>query len=125
MSRWKALGMVAFMAAVVGVMGYRSNQPEGFETKRESGSARDLVVEFLTSLAQEHPFLLLASAVIGFMWLGRSALHELRLFVQHATKEVREFRLEVHEGATDLRALWQAFQLRPQNERPKVPVDDT
>jgi len=78
-----------------------------------------------TSPAHEHPFLLLASAAIGFMWLGRSALHELRLFVQHATKEVREFRLEVHEGATDLRALWQAFQLRSQDERPKVPIDDT
>jgi hypothetical protein len=71
----------------------------------------DLVVAFLKSLAEDHPFLLSACAFIGFMWFARSILHKFRLFLQHLAKEVRGFRLEVHECADDLRTLWQAFKL--------------
>lgn len=66
---------------------------------------RDLVVCFLTSVAEEHPYLLLACAFIGFLWLVRSAVHKLRLFTQHVTKEVREGKVEIHEWAGDLSEL--------------------
>ena len=66
---------------------------------------RDLVVEFLISVAESHPYLLLACAFIGFLWLVRSAVHKLRLFTQHLAKEVREGKVEVHEWAGDLAEL--------------------
>jgi len=50
---------------------------------------RELLVGFLTSLAESHPYLLAACALIGFLWLARSTLHKARLFTQTVLKEVR------------------------------------
>lgn len=66
---------------------------------------RDLIVVLLTSLAQSHPYLLLACVVIGSIWLARSLLHKARLFTRTLTKEVRETKTELREWAGDLSEL--------------------
>jgi hypothetical protein len=66
---------------------------------------RDLVVEFLKSIAESHPYLLLACAFIGSIWLARSLLHKLRLFTQTLVREVRGGKVELHEWAGDLSEL--------------------
>ncbi len=84
---------------------------------------RDLVVALLTSLAESHPYLLLACAFIGLMWFARSVVHKFRLFTQHLTKEVREFRVETRELAGDLVALWQAFKSNPKPSELEIKHD--
>lgn len=66
---------------------------------------RDLVVGFLTSLAEHHPYLLLACAFIGSIWLARSLLHKVRLFTQTLVKEVRGGKAELREWGGDLSEL--------------------
>jgi hypothetical protein len=66
---------------------------------------RDLLVGILTSLAQSHPYLLSASALIGSFWLIRSFIHKGRLFTQHLTKEVRGGKAELGEWGDDLSKL--------------------
>jgi hypothetical protein len=66
---------------------------------------RELVVGFLTCIAEEHPYLLLACAFIGSIWLARSMLHKARLFTQTLVKEVRGGKAEIHEWAGDLSEL--------------------
>jgi hypothetical protein len=63
---------------------------------------RDLVVALLTYFVEHSPYLLLACAFIGLLWLVRSVVHKLRLFVQHVTKEVREGKAELREFGGDL-----------------------
>jgi len=66
---------------------------------------RELLVGFLTSLAESHPYLLAACAFIGFLWLARSTLHKARLFTQTVLKEVRGGKVELREWAGDLSEL--------------------
>lgn len=66
---------------------------------------RDLVVGLLTSLAESHPYLLLACAFIGSIWLARSLLHKARLFTQALVKEVRGGKVELREWRGDLSEL--------------------
>lgn len=63
---------------------------------------RVFVVSFLTYLAQSHPYLLLACAFIGSIWLARSVLHKVRLFTQTLLKEVRGGKVELRAWGDDL-----------------------
>lgn len=65
----------------------------------------DFVVSFLTSLAQSYPYLLLACAFIGSIWLARSLVHKARLFTQTVLKEVRGGKAELSEWGADLSEL--------------------
>lgn len=66
---------------------------------------RELVVGFLISFAQGHPYLLLACAFIGSIWLARSLVHKARLFTQTLLKEVRGGKVELREWGADLSEL--------------------
>ncbi len=66
---------------------------------------RDLVVEFLKSIAESHPYLLLACAFIGSIWLARSMLHKARLFTQTLVKEIRGGKTELRAWGGDLSEL--------------------
>ena len=66
---------------------------------------RNLIVGLLVSLAQSHPYLLLACVVIGSIWFARSLLHKTRLFTRTLTKEVRETKTELREWSGDLSEL--------------------
>ncbi|MGA8807403.1 MAG: hypothetical protein WB973_05955 [Thermoanaerobaculia bacterium] len=67
---------------------------------------QDLLVGTLTSLAQSHPYLLGASALIGSFWFVRSLIHKARLVTQHLTKEVHGGKAELGEWGSDLSELW-------------------
>jgi hypothetical protein len=60
---------------------------------------------------------------MGFMWFARSVLHKFRLFVQHLTKEVLGFRVEIHECAEDVGALLKAFKRDPRTSELKGTAD--
>lgn len=66
---------------------------------------REFVVDLLICLAQGHPYLLLACAFIGSIWLSRSLLHKVRLFTQTLVKEVRGGKAELREWSGDLSEL--------------------
>jgi hypothetical protein len=66
---------------------------------------RELVVLLLTSVAESHPYLLLACAFIGSIWLARSILHKARLFTETLVKQVRDGKHEVREWTGDLAEL--------------------
>lgn len=65
----------------------------------------DLIVGLLIALAKSHPYLLLACAFIGSIWLIRSLLHKLRLFTQTLVKEVRGGKVELRKWSGDLSEL--------------------
>jgi hypothetical protein len=66
---------------------------------------RELLVEVLTSFAESHPYLLLACALIGSMWLARSLVHKARLFTQTVLKEIRGGKAELREWSGELSEL--------------------
>jgi hypothetical protein len=65
----------------------------------------DLVVRLLIWLAHTHPYLLLACAFIGSIWLLRSAVHKARLFTQALVTQIRGSKAELHEWGGDLAEL--------------------
>lgn len=66
---------------------------------------RELVVLVLTSVAESHPYLLLACALIGSIWLARSGIHKARLFTQTLVTQVRDGKREIREWTGDLSEL--------------------
>jgi hypothetical protein len=66
---------------------------------------RDLLVGTLTSLAQSHPYLLGASALIGSLWLIRSFIHKARMFTEQLTNQVRGGKAELREWGEELSEL--------------------
>lgn len=66
---------------------------------------RELLVEVLTSFAESHPYLLLACALIGSMWLARSLLHKARLFTRTLVNEIHGGKAELREWGAELSEL--------------------
>ena len=84
---------------------------------------RDFVVCLLTSLAEEHPYVLLACAFIGAFWLARSVIHKARLFTEHHLKEVRGVKGELRDWFDVLGELAREFIPR-RGVTPRPPATD-
>ena len=79
---------------------------------------RELLVEVLTSLAENHPYLFAACAFIGAFWLARSFIHKARLFTEHLLKEVRGVKSELRDWLDVLRELGRELILRKTDDAP-------
>ena len=63
------------------------------------------LVGILISLAQSHPYLLGASALIGSFWLFRSVIHKARIFTVQLSGQIRDSKAELREWARELSEL--------------------
>jgi hypothetical protein len=109
---------------VLGIANAITAQLAESSSEGQERTMRDRLVAVLTSLAEEHPYLLAGCAFIGAFWLARSVIHKARLFTEHLLKEVRGVKGELREWFDVITELVKEFiPRRDPTSRP--PATDT